>query len=61
MGNVGRDLGEAIRQARANARLTGHDRSVHLYNGFYWISFNPPKCHHWRVTPSGDVREVEAG
>lgn len=57
--NIGRDFDKATSQARANASLAGEPRYLHLYNGVFWLSPQPPACGHWKVTPDGQVTRVK--
>jgi hypothetical protein len=57
--NVGKDFGKAVEHARANASRTGKPRYLHTYNGVFWMSFDPPTCGYWMVTPSGELIEVK--
>lgn len=57
--NVGRDFNKAVEQAKANAARTGTPRYLHTHGGVLWMSFDPPTCGHWKITPEGEVIKVE--
>jgi hypothetical protein len=57
--NVGKDFGKACDQAKANARMDGQARYLHVYNGVLWLGKSPVDGSHWMVTPAGEVIPVE--
>jgi hypothetical protein len=57
--NLGRDFKKAVEQAKANAARTGKPRYLHVYGGVLWLSFDPPSCGHWLITPGGEVMDID--
>jgi hypothetical protein len=52
------DRRKAIAEAKANAAYSGQCRYLHLWNGTYWQSKEPPLCEHIEVRPDGRVRDM---
>lgn len=62
--NAGRNHKIAVQWAQANAKLTGTDRYLWIYNGVYWIEKTPPtgafgSFTYTEVHPDGTLEDKQ--